>query len=65
MNSMEDMVWALRSIADELRSIADELRFLANELNEKEKDEIEHVISKYFKEVATRMPDSTLNSKGD
>ena len=48
---MEDMIWALR--------------FIADELNEKEKDEIEHVISKCFKEVAARMPDSTLNSKGD
>lgn len=41
------------------------LRFIADELNEKEKDEIRHVISKCFKEVAARMSDSTLNSKGD
>jgi len=39
LTNMEDMIRALRSIADELR-------FLANELNEKEKDEIEKIISK-------------------
>jgi hypothetical protein len=48
---MEDMIWALR--------------FIADELNEKEKDEIEQVISKCFKEVVARMQDSTLNSKGE
>lgn len=51
MTNMEDMIWALR--------------FIADELTEKEKDEIRHVISKCFKAVVARMPDSTLNSKGD
>jgi len=48
--NMEDMIWALR--------------FIADKLNEKEKTKSNMLISRCFKEVVARMSDSTLNSRG-